>query len=269
MSAKKDASSPASHEVSMASSGNRRLSAHEQHMKHIIHDANHCLMLIAIAGDQIERHIGQGQLTPDEGEGAGASARAAISILRQNVDVVSRLLSSLNGELVCKEQLSSLTAAQFHPFLQAQLQEWQLIVGGDIHISLSQKPFAGVVTVKLVALKRALLNLIINAMDALQDVDRPYKEIRISVRPCHHQLYIHIQDNDAGIADDFTPHMFQDGVSSKDPTTAYRGLGLPSTKKLVASWGGVLRYIPQPGQAGSHFMISAPLGPLQNDPDLF
>ena len=71
MSAKKDASSPASHEVSMASSGNRRLSAHEQHMKHIIHDANHCLMLIAIAGDQIERHIGQGQLTPDEGEGQG------------------------------------------------------------------------------------------------------------------------------------------------------------------------------------------------------
>ena len=269
MPVKKDASTSTSHEVNIASSGGRRLSAHEQHMKHIIHDANHCLMLIAIAGDQIERQIGQGQLTPHEGDGAGASARAAISILRQNVDVVSRLLSSLNGELVCKEQLSSLTAAQFHPFLQAQLQEWQLIVGGEIHISLSQKPFAGAVTVKLVALKRALLNLIINAMDALQEVDRPYKEIRISVRPCHQQLYIHIQDNGAGIAEDFTPHMFQDGVSGKDPTTAYRGLGLPSTKKLVASWGGVLRYIPQPGQAGSHFMISAPLGPLQNDPDLF
>lgn len=269
MSAKKEDSSSIPHEMTLSSPGGGRLSAHEQHMKHIIHDANHCLMLIAIAGDQIERHIGQGQLTPSEGDRAGASARAAISILRQNVDVVSRLLSSLNGELVCKEQLSSLTAAQFHPFLQAQLQEWQLIVGGDIHISLSQKPFAGVVTVKLVALKRALLNLIVNAIDALQEVERPYKEIRISVRPCHHQLYIHIQDNGAGIAEDFTPHMFQDGVSSKDPTTAYRGLGLPSTKKLVASWGGELRYIPQTGKQGSHFMISAPLGPPQNDPDLF
>ncbi|MEO0515608.1 MAG: ATP-binding protein [Planctomycetota bacterium] len=162
-----------------------------------------------------------------------------IELDRQSVD-----LNALCDELV--------------DFFQPQADEARVNLRCDLHA----RP--AVVSADPSLLKQALLNLLINACQAMTDA-RDKKQpaggnseliLRTTnVKSAHgEQLAIHVTDTGPGIADETIEKIFQPYFSSKRGGS---GLGLPTTRRLVEEHGGSLTVHSDPGR-GTDFVITLP-----------
>lgn len=90
-------------------------------------------------------------------------------------------------------------------------------------------------------LKQALLNLYLNARQAL--TGRDGGKIRARVFPSRRGRYVffEIQDNGPGIAPEDYPHLFEPFFTRREGGT---GLGLAMTQRIVESFGGRIRIEP-------------------------
>ncbi len=123
-------------------------------------------------------------------------------------------------------------------------------------------------------LKQALLNILINAAQAMTDAHqsgRPHGGcnelfIRTERSRAHGQdeINIHITDTGPGIAPDRLEKIFHPYFSSKKGGT---GLGLPTARRLVEEHGGSLTVHSEPGR-GTDFVVALPTEkPTDADPD--
>ncbi len=109
----------------------------------------------------------------------------------------------------------------------------------------------GKVTVAPRAIQQALMNLLINASDAVEGAETPRIEIR--TEKSNEGCWILIRDNGHGIAREDQERIFQPFITSK-PIGHGTGLGLPISRDLVAEQGGRLTLKSEPGD-GATFCI--------------
>ncbi len=116
-------------------------------------------------------------------------------------------------------------------------------------------------------LKQALLNLLINAAQAMtecRDQDTPHggaSELMIRTerkrrRDGRADLLIHVIDTGPGMPPDLAAKVFQPYFSTKRGGT---GLGLPTTRRIIEEHGGHITLHAEPGR-GSNFTIELPAG---------
>jgi signal transduction histidine kinase len=86
-------------------------------------------------------------------------------------------------------------------------------------------------------LRRVLLNLLSNALEALEDSSFPSPSIEISAGAnlAGNELWLRVRDNGPGIEAERLPKIFDPFHTSKERGT---GLGLAITRKLVEAHGG-------------------------------
>ena len=102
-------------------------------------------------------------------------------------------------------------------------------------------------------IKQALLNLMINAVDAMGDGG----ELIINVSSGRGKGIVEVIDTGAGIDPAELPNIFGVYYSTK---SGGRGLGLPTTRRIVREHGGTIRVHSEPGK-GTRFTIALPLAP--------
>ncbi|MFO1349857.1 MAG: ATP-binding protein [Gammaproteobacteria bacterium] len=107
-------------------------------------------------------------------------------------------------------------------------------------------------------LGRLLLNLIVNAQQALQEIDGA-RRLTIATRfvfadEC---IRLEVADNGPGIAPELRPRIFDPFFTTK-PTGMGTGLGLSICHSIVTAHGGAIRVEDSP--VGAHFVITFPLG---------
>jgi signal transduction histidine kinase len=117
-------------------------------------------------------------------------------------------------------------------------------------------------------LKQALLNLMINAAQAMEGArgdGRPAGGndeliIRTERAKVHgaDELIIHVIDTGPGIPPDKADKVFQPYFSTKKSGT---GLGLPTARRIIEEHGGALTVHSEPGR-GTDFTIALPSAPL-------
>lgn len=107
-------------------------------------------------------------------------------------------------------------------------------------------------------MRQALLNLVRNAADAVQDVGGG----RVVVRTRHvagdgvdERMEISVSDTGPGIAEDVVPKLFEPFFSTKQGGT---GLGLALTHQIIREHGGALHVHSTPG-GGATFVIALPV----------
>lgn len=102
------------------------------------------------------------------------------------------------------------------------------------------------------ALSRALLNLLVNALEALDD--QPDGVVRIVARAVPGGAEVTLEDNGPGI-----PEELREAVWSPEVTTRRRGsgLGLALVRQTVQAHGGTIELEPAPGR-GTRFRITLP-----------
>lgn len=125
----------------------------------------------------------------------------------------------------------------------------------EIAVDLDLAPDLPSLRINPRALQQALMNLLINAADALEQTDSPRIGVRVHAE--NGRLRIAIADNGPGIQDPDKDRIFEPFVTTK-PVGQGTGLGLPISRELVAAQGGRLILESQPG-SGAVFMIELPL----------
>jgi signal transduction histidine kinase len=114
----------------------------------------------------------------------------------------------------------------------------------------------GVVEGDVEQLRRIVINLVGNGMDAMRDaqVEAPRLEVSMGENLAGTEVWVRIRDNGEGIPAELRERIFSPFVTSKSGGT---GLGLPITKKLVEAHGGTIELMSEPGR-GTEFVLTIP-----------
>jgi signal transduction histidine kinase len=124
---------------------------------------------------------------------------------------------------------------------------------GSIEISLDIAPGLDVVELDPTRMKRALLNIVANAIEATPEEGK----VTISVSPASGGAYtVAISDTGKGIPQDMLKNIFEPFVSTKGSKGT--GLGLPVMKKIVEEHGGSVEIQSTVGE-GTTFTITLPV----------
>jgi signal transduction histidine kinase len=98
--------------------------------------------------------------------------------------------------------------------------------------------------------REAVLNLVVNALDAMPDGG----DLTLSARAAADALVVEVGDTGPGIPEEIRGDLFKPYVSTKRKGT---GMGLALTEKLISQHGGQVSY--QTGPGGTVFRLTLPL----------
>jgi signal transduction histidine kinase len=115
-------------------------------------------------------------------------------------------------------------------------------------------------------LNQVFLNLMVNAMQAIEATHRPDGRIVITTEANDAEVVIEVADNGCGIADENLLQIFDPFFTTKDVGDG-TGLGLSITHSMVQDHGGRLEVESVPGQ-GTRFRVFLPIDrcPAVNSP---
>ncbi len=105
-------------------------------------------------------------------------------------------------------------------------------------------------------LRRVVINLVGNALDALEESGKPGGRIDVSLGEnlAGTEVWLRVADNGPGIDGVTREHLFSPFHTSKESGT---GLGLPISRKLVDAHGGGIEVRSEPGE-GTEFVVTLP-----------
>jgi signal transduction histidine kinase/pSer/pThr/pTyr-binding forkhead associated (FHA) protein len=110
---------------------------------------------------------------------------------------------------------------------------------------------------------QALLNVVGNALDAVEESAKPKVLVGTTREPGGGWVRVQVRDNGPGIAADKLAEIFRPFISTKGSRGT--GLGLPVSRKILREHGGDILVQSQPGQ-GSTFALRLPLrSPLHQE----
>ncbi len=112
-------------------------------------------------------------------------------------------------------------------------------------------------------LRRVLINLFGNALDAMQNAGTPSPRIQVQAGEnlAGSEVWVRVRDNGPGIDPDRMQKVFSPFYTSKETGT---GLGLAISKKVVDAHGGTIAADSAPGE-GTEFLLTFPKHPHDNE----
>ncbi|MFO0949299.1 MAG: ATP-binding protein [Planctomycetota bacterium] len=122
---------------------------------------------------------------------------------------------------------------------------------------------AGEVALDPEAMHRALLNLVSNAIDAVEGTPNGSVHIQTAADAKSRYLYFTVADNGCGIPEDRQEQIFQ--VFSSTKGSKGTGLGLPVSLKIAQEHGGTIR-VESEIDKGSRFTIETPIRRVSVEP---
>jgi len=102
---------------------------------------------------------------------------------------------------------------------------------------------------------RAVLNIVTNAIDAVEGAEQPRVLIETGLHPDSDQMWVAVSDNGPGIPPELMPKLFQIFESTKGSRGT--GLGLAVSQKIIREHGGEIAVESRPG-SGSRFTLAWP-----------
>lgn len=113
-----------------------------------------------------------------------------------------------------------------------------------------------------VQIEQVLVNLVRNAMEAMQDL--PAAQRRLAIRSWHESGFVHVavSDSGPGIAPEHLTRLFRPFFSTK---TAGMGLGLSISRSIVEAHGGTLT-VTSKLSAGTTFAVTLPVAGQETAP---
>jgi signal transduction histidine kinase len=106
-------------------------------------------------------------------------------------------------------------------------------------------------------LAQVLLNLLVNAGDALEEAGVPHGEVRVRGEVQGPQVVLLVEDNGPGFPSEVLPRLFEAFFTTKGPEKG-TGLGLSISRELVERFGGTLHAENRP-EGGARLRIALPI----------
>jgi signal transduction histidine kinase len=108
------------------------------------------------------------------------------------------------------------------------------------------------------ALSQVLLNLLVNALEALPEGPDARSVVTVRLLSDGEAAVVEVEDTGAGIEPHVLERVFDPFFTTKEDGGT--GLGLAISKRIVDEIGGTIRVTSEPG-AGARFTVRLPLAP--------
>lgn len=178
-----------------------------------------------------------------------------LSRTRDGVERVTRIVQSLSG--LARTDTPEREETNLADLIETSLQ----IVRGrlkqrSIEVSLVHDPNPRVPCVSS-QISQVLLNLLVNALQAIEATSRTQGQIRVRTQRLPEEMLIEVADNGCGIDEQHLPRLFDPFFTTKDVGEG-TGLGLSISHNIVTAHGGRIEVGSQLG-VGSRFRVFLPL----------
>jgi two-component system, cell cycle sensor histidine kinase and response regulator CckA len=221
----------------------------------IAHDFNNMLSVILGVGQILRQEINEGDpLRADVNEIIAAAERAA---------TLTRQLLAFSRKQVLKPRATDLST-----LLREMEGMLRRLIGEDVELTMILAPQAGPVLADPGQLEQVILNLAVNARDAMPgggrltietrtvQVSREYAEAHLGLQPGAYALLL-VSDNGEGMTAAVRERVFEPFFTTKEPGRG-TGLGLSTVHGIVAQSEGHVWIYSEPG-LGTTFKIHLPL----------
>ena len=191
------------------------------------HEINTPLAHVQMVLDSFQMQLQKEVLEPDRFCSKLAAAGKQVQRIKQIIDHMRLYARAESAE------------REFIP-LETLLNNAMILIEGRlrlhrVHLTRELAPDLPLLHVNPTQLEQALLNLINNALDALEGTER--KEILLQAHADAQHLYLDIQDNGSGMAPETLQQLFTPFFTTK-PAGMGTGLGLSITQSIITEHGG-------------------------------
>jgi PAS domain S-box-containing protein len=216
----------------------------------IAHEVSQPLAGILANGSTSSRMLA---MDPPNLDGARAAIQRTIRDGQRASEVIKRLRAMFARRPPSFEPVDLHEAAREVLALSAsELQRRRVIVRTDF-----AEPFAPVQADRI-QLQQVILNLVLNAVDAMETVDGRPRELHIASRRADGQVMLDMRDVGQGIEPDSIDQLF-DAFHTTKPEGM--GIGLSISRSIIEAHGGKLSAAPNPDGSGATFSFSIPCDP--------
>jgi PAS domain S-box-containing protein len=186
---------------------------------------------------------------PDVPEAQEAALRIMKDTTRAS-DIINRIVSLFRKHAPRRELVDVNDVIQeMIGLLRSEAGRYSISIDSDLSDGLPK------VMAERVGLQQILMNLMLNAIEAMREIGAPGK-LMIATRQDDHQLHISVIDTGVGLPPGQAEHVFKPFFTSKPQGT---GMGLPISRSIVESHGGRLWATANSGR-GTTFQFTLPLG---------
>lgn len=194
--------------------------------------------------------------TDSDKAGAAALVREMPAILQEMDDGVERI-RQITSELraFSRTEHSTPRPLDVVESLEKSLRIASIRMKGHVDVDTTFPDSPPRVVADATRLEQVFLNLVLNALDAMEDVE--HKRLTIQVAKSETMLDIRIRDSGSGIAPETAESLFQPFFTTK-PAGKGTGLGLFISRGIVEEIGGVLLLEPPDG-SGASFLVRLPI----------
>lgn len=211
---------------------NTHLSALGELSANLAHEINGPLQIISSASRQVRRNL------PELNE----SQEDSLALIQSIIKRISRIISNL--QRLSHKDSEELASISLTPFLEGLNDFIEVKAEGSlvkVEQSYTTKETFSIMASE-VALSQIVVNLVNNAIDALNETDLGEKVITIDTFENSHRRGIEISDNEPGIPEENVAKIFSPLFTSKAVGKG-TGLGLSLSSKLAQSMNAHLELI--------------------------
>jgi two-component system, NtrC family, nitrogen regulation sensor histidine kinase NtrY len=239
----------------------QKQSAWKEVARRVAHEIKNPLTPISLSAEQIHRHIERLGITLATAHVESPS----IAVIRRSSEVISASVESMRGLVDQFAALAQFPTAQPRPAALNDIIEnsLALFAGRLQNLRLTKRlaPNLPLVLADPEAMKRALGNLIDNAVEAMQQ--SLLRELRISTNLLPSGMVeLTVSDTGSGLTDEMRERLFLPYFSTKQRGT---GLGLAIAAKIIQEHQGTIR-AEKNDPAGAKFIVELKPAPTDTDP---
>lgn len=225
----------------------QRAQAWQEVARRIAHEIKNPLTPIQLSAQRLRRRYA-GLLEEAEGEVLDEATRTIVTQvdgLKRLVDEFSRFAKMPESRPAPEDvnRIVEEVAALYRP------------AHGQIQFDVRLAPQLPIIEVDAEQLRRALVNLLDNAVAALGEAEHGRIELLTEFEPERQVVRVVVADNGPGLTPDARERLFEPYFSTKKGGT---GLGLAIVKSIVADHRGYVRAVDNPTQ-GTRFLLEFPL----------
>lgn len=180
---------------------------------------------------------------------------AGIQEISRQADRINKIVSHLRSFI--RQDKSQMQPCSLNTAIEQSLEIiGKQLLNHGIAVKTFFQPKLPFISAVPTGLEEIIVNLLVNAMQALDTLDKRDKNIQVSTW-ADEAVILEVADNGPGIPDDLTKTIFEPFVSTKTGSNNL-GLGLSIVSAVISSFGGIIQVISD-GKSGTTFRIQFPI----------